>query len=108
MLKFSSILEKKSSLQKLKLLKNPSFYFFEIPNLMSQRPKLSGPQSSVSSLDLFGQGEQFSEIFETFLSLEGLNQKILLCKKVLEFNFMVLRTPKKSKKNLLFFDQKYG
>ena len=57
---------------------------------MSQRPKLSGPQSSVSSLDLFGQGEQFSEIFEVFLRLEGLNKKMLLRKKVLEFNLMVL------------------
>ena len=33
-----------------------------------------GPQSSASSLDLFGQGEQLSEIFEVFLRLEGLNQ----------------------------------
>ena len=65
------------------------FYFFEIQNLSCQRPKFSGPQSSASSLDLFGQGKQFSEIFEVFLRLEGLNQKILLCKKVLEFNFMV-------------------
>ena len=39
----------------------------------------------MSSLDLFGQGEQFSEIFEVFLRLEGLNQKILLRKKVFEF-----------------------
>ena len=77
-------------MQKLTLLKNPSFYFYEIQNLRSQRPKFSGPQSSASSLDLFGQGKQFSEIFEVFLRLEGLNQKILLRKKVLEFNFMVL------------------
>ena len=88
--KFSSILEKKSTLQKLKLLKNPSFYFFEIQNLRSQSPKSSGPQSSASSLDLFGQGKQFGEIFEVSLRLEGLNQKILLRKKVLELNFMVL------------------
>ena len=95
--KFLSIFEKTSTLQKLKFLKNLFFYFFEIQNLSCQRPKFSGPQSSASSLDLFGQGKQFSEIFEVFLRLEGLNQKILLCKKVLEFNFMVLWTPKKSK-----------
>ena len=95
--KFSSIFEKQPTLQKLKFLKNPFFYFFEIQNLSCQRPKFSGPQSSASSLDLFGQGKQFSEIFEVFLRLEGLNQKILLRKKVLEFNFMVLLTPKKSK-----------
>ena len=41
--KFSSILEKKSTLQKLKLLKNLSFYIFEIQNLRSERPKFSGP-----------------------------------------------------------------
>ena len=77
-------------MQKLKLLKNVFFYFFEIQNLRSQRPIFSGPQSSASSLDLFGQGKQFSENFEVFLRLEGLNQKNLLHKKVLEFNFMVL------------------
>ena len=77
-------------MQKLNFLKKPFFYFFEIQNLRSQRPIFSGPRSSASSLDLFGQGEQFSEIFEVFLRLEGLNQKILLRKKVLEFNFMVL------------------
>ena len=80
----------RSTLQRLKFLKNLLFYFFEIQNLRSQRLKFSGPQSSASSLDLFGQGEQLSEIFEVFLRLEGLNQKILLRKKVLEFNFMVL------------------
>ena len=56
-----------------------------------------GPQSSAPSLDLFGQVEQFSEIFEVFLRLEGLNKNILLHKKVLEFKFMVPQTPKKSK-----------
>ena len=60
------------------------------PIVRSQRPIFSGPQSPASSLDLFGQGKQFSEIFEVFLRLEGLNQKNLLRKKVLEFNFMVL------------------
>ena len=67
------------------------------PIVRSQRPIFSGPRSSASSLDLFGQGKQFSEIFEVFLRLEGLNQKILLHKKVLEVNSMVLYTPKKSK-----------
>ena len=43
-----------------------------------------------NTFDQFGQGEHFNEIFEVFLRLEGLNQKILLRKKVLEFNFMVL------------------
>ena len=85
--KFSSIFEKQPTLQKLKFLKNPFFYFFEIQNLSCQRPKFSGPRSSASSLDLFGQGKQFSEIFEVFLRLEGLNQKNLLLNKVLEFNF---------------------
>ena len=88
--KFFSIFENKSTLQKLKFLKNLFFYFFEIQNLSCQRHKFSVPQSSASSLDLFGQGKQFSEIFEVFLKLEGLNQKNLLRKKVLEFNFMVL------------------
>ena len=83
-------LRKKPTLQKLKFLKNLFFYFFEIQNLSCQRHKFSVPRSSASSLDLFGQGKQFSEIFEVFLRLEGLNQKILLRKKVLEFNFMVL------------------
>ena len=88
--KFSSIFEKRPTLQKLKFLKNPFFHFFEIQNLRSQWPIFSGPRSSASSLDLFGQGEQSIEIFEVFLRLEGLNQKILLCKKVLEFNSRVL------------------
>ena len=79
MLKFSSILEKKSTLQKLKLLKNPSFYFFKIQNLRSQRPKFSGPQSSASSLDLFGKGEQFREIFEG-----------VLCQKIIKIDLTVL------------------
>ena len=87
---FFSIFEKTSTLQKLKFLKNLFFYFFEIQNLRSQRPIFSGPQSSVSSLDLCGQGEQFSEISEVFLRLEGLNKNILLRKKVLEYNFMAL------------------
>ena len=60
---------------------------------MSQRPKFSGPQSSVSSLDLFGQGKKFGEIFGVFLRLEDLNKKILLHKQVLEFDFIVLLTP---------------
>ena len=63
----------------------------------------SGLQSSASSLDLFGQGKQFNEIFEVFLRLEGLNQKNLLRKKVLEFNFMVLKTPKNQKFNFFIF-----
>ena len=71
--KFSSISEKKPTLQKLKFLKNLFFDFFEIQNLRCQRPRFSRPQSSESSLDLFGQGNQFSEI-EVFLMLEGLNQ----------------------------------
>ena len=81
--KFSSIFEKQPTLQKLKFLKNLFFYFSEIQNLSCQRPKFSGPRSSASSLDLFGQGKQFSEIFEVFLRLEGLNQKNLLHTKVL-------------------------
>ena len=91
--------------------------FFSI--LSSLRPLFVGPQSLASSSDLFGQGKQFSEIFQVFLRLvglnqktylvnasilvkffkfflrlEGLNQKILLIKKVLEFNFMVLENAK--------------
>ena len=50
-------------------------------------PLFSGPRSSVSSLDLFGQGEQFHEIFEVFLRLEGLNKNILLRKKSLRIQF---------------------
>jgi hypothetical protein len=107
--KFSSIFEKQPTLQKLKFLKNPFFYFFEIQNLSCQRPKFSGPQSSASSLDLFGQGKQFSEIFELFLRLEGLNQKNLLRKKSLRIQFYGTLDPPKNK-NLFFsfFDQKYG
>ena len=63
---FFPIFEKTSTLQKLKFLKNLFFYFFEIQNLRTYRPIFSGPQSSASSLDLFVQGEQFSEIFEVF------------------------------------------
>ena len=75
----------------MEITQKPVFYYsFEIQNLRSQRPKFSGPQSSVSSLDLLGQGKQFSEFFGVFLRLEGLNQKILLHKKVLVFNFKVL------------------
>ena len=62
------------SCKKLKFLKNLFFYSFEILNFQA-----------------------LSEIFEVFLMLEGLNQTFLLRTKVLEFNFMVLLTPKKSK-----------
>ena len=70
------IFEKKSTLQNLKFLKNPSFDFHKIQNLSSQRPKLSAPRSSATRSDLFGQGEQFSKKFCIFLMKEGLYQKI--------------------------------
>ena len=94
-LKTCIIFEKISTLQNSKFLKNLFFDFHKIQNLGAQRPKLLGPQSSASSLDLFGQGEQFSQNVCIFVMKEGLNQKITLCKLVLEFNFMANRTLKK-------------
>ena len=64
---FLPFLRKNQLCKKLKFLKNLFFYSFEILNFQA-----------------------LSEIFEVFLRLEGLNQKLLQRKKVLELNFMVL------------------
>ena len=70
------IFQKMSTLQKLKFLKNPDFVFHEIQNLSTQRPIFSAPRRSASSLDLFGQGEQFRQNVCIFWRKDGLNQKM--------------------------------
>ena len=64
--KFFFIFDKKSTLKKIEISQKPVF-FHEIQNFSSLRPIFLGPQSSASISDLFGQGEQFSEIFFAFL-----------------------------------------